>query len=376
MKKYLVGGAVRDMIMGIEPNDRDWVIVGATQADIQKMVSDGYEQVGADFPVFLHPKTKEEYALARIERKTGVGYQGFECDTENVTLEQDLQRRDLTMNAIAYDPETKQFIDPFNGRKDIIAKTIRHVSDAFKEDPVRVLRAARFAARFGFNVAEETVKFMCQMKDAGELNHLQPNRVMQELVKTAETAIQPSKFIKVIRNCNAWPVLFTEVEPLTSDELEQLDKAVNTASNEDRFPMFMAIMLHKTSESQLEAMQARIVVPSKAYRFAKRVALYSTDYADCLNKQPEEIVTLFMNMNIHNNGGEVFLQRISDSLFARGMMTRDVDEQILRLYDLYSSVDIEAEIAYQKTQGVTLKGIQIRDRLREMRIESISRYFQ
>lgn len=376
MKKYLVGGAVRDMIMGVEPKDNDWVIVGATEDDIQNMLNEGYEQVGADFPVFLHPKTKEEYALARVERKTGVGYQGFTCETENVTLEQDLQRRDLTMNAIAYDPETQQFIDPFDGRKDIMHQVIRHVSPAFAEDPVRVLRAARFSARFGFSIAEDTVKFMCQMKDQGELDHLVPERVMQELVKMAETAIEPSRFIQTLKLCNAWDLLFPEVSQIDQEQYDAIDKAVSNAAADERFSMFIAALLHKTPEERLQALQKRMVVPSKAFRFAHVVALHSATLATILQLQPDQIVTLFDNMSVTNRGGDFFLMRMSDMLFALGMMSRDLDEQILRLYDIYSSIDIQAEIERQKQEGIELKGLAIRDTLYKLRVHAVADYFE
>lgn len=180
MKVYLVGGAVRDMVMGIEPKDRDYVVVGATPQD---MLDLGYKQVGADFPVFLHPDTGEEYALARVERKTGVGYHGFKTDhSPNITLEQDLLRRDLTMNSMAMD-EDGTIIDPYGGQKDIQSKMIRHTSAAFEEDPVRILRACRFAARYGFHIHPETRAFMIAMVNRGELHHVTRERIINEIRK-------------------------------------------------------------------------------------------------------------------------------------------------------------------------------------------------
>ena len=181
MNVYCVGGAVRDELLGLPVKDRDYVVVGST---VQAMLDAGYKPVGKDFPVFLHPKTHEEYALARTERKTAAGYKGFIVHAlPDVTLEQDLSRRDFTINAIAQDRAGK-LIDPFNGQADIQAKVLRHVSDAFAEDPVRILRAARFAARFtDFTVAPETMRLMCQMVNNGEVDALVPERVWQELVK-------------------------------------------------------------------------------------------------------------------------------------------------------------------------------------------------
>lgn len=183
MKVFLVGGAVRDEIMGLTPKDKDYVVVGATPADIQKMMDDGFKQVGADFPVFLHPVTGEEWALARVERKTGNGYLGFDVKTEDVTLEEDLGRRDLTMNSIAKDIETGEYIDPFNGIADIRAGILRHTTQAFEEDPLRVIRLARFKARYDFDIAPETIGLAYRMVHAGELNHLSYERFWAELEK-------------------------------------------------------------------------------------------------------------------------------------------------------------------------------------------------
>lgn len=183
MKTYLVGGAVRDLVLGIKPKDHDFVIVGATPDDVESLIRQGFKQVGADFPVFLHPDTGEEYALARIERKTGDGYHGFTVETQSVTLEQDLARRDFTMNAMALDHESGEVIDPFGGRRDLEREEIRHTTDAFSEDPLRVLRAARFAARYGFTICDDTFNLCRQMIKDGMLKHLSTERVVIELVK-------------------------------------------------------------------------------------------------------------------------------------------------------------------------------------------------
>lgn len=181
MKKYLVGGAVRDILLGTEPKDRDYVVVGATP---EEMIKNGFTQVGKSFPVFLHPKTSEEYALARKERKTGPGYNGFEVDFDpSVTLEEDLSRRDLTMNSIAYDEETKKFIDPFGGMKDIEDKTIRHVGDAFSEDPLRVMRVARFVARYNFKIAPETFNLCEKVMQSEDFDRLSTERIWVEFEK-------------------------------------------------------------------------------------------------------------------------------------------------------------------------------------------------
>lgn len=187
MKTYLVGGAVRDTLLGITPKDRDWVIVGASAADVDSLLREGYKQVGADFPVFLHPETGEEYALARIERKVGAGYHGFKVDTAGVTIEDDLSRRDITINAMAMDMQTGQIIDPFGGAKDLRDGVIRHTTAAFSEDPLRVLRVARFAARYDFTVAAETLSLCQEMVARGELTELSHERIWLELQKGLET---------------------------------------------------------------------------------------------------------------------------------------------------------------------------------------------
>lgn len=214
MKIYLVGGAVRDELLGLDVRERDWVVVGARP---EELVARGFKPVGKDFPVFLHPETSEEYALARTERKTGPGYHGFDTRfSPDVTLEQDLERRDLTINAIARDQDTGQLIDPFHGQRDLQKCWLRHVSAAFVEDPVRVLRIARFAARFaplGFRVAPETMELLREIAARGELDALVPERVWQETQRALEMPA-PRQFFEVLREGNALPVIFPEVHAL------------------------------------------------------------------------------------------------------------------------------------------------------------------
>ncbi len=211
MERYLVGGAVRDALLGVPVGDRDWVLVGATP---QELIAQGYLPVGRDFPVFLHPTTHEETALARTERKTAPGYQGFAFHAApDVTLEQDLARRDLTINAMAQD-ESGRLIDPYGGQRDLAARRLRHVSPAFAEDPVRILRLARFAARFAdFEVAPETLALMRAMVDSGEVDALVPERVWQELARGLMEA-RPSRMFEVLRSCGALRRLLPEVDAL------------------------------------------------------------------------------------------------------------------------------------------------------------------
>ncbi len=207
----MVGGAVRDALLGLPVNDRDWVVVGATP---HEMIGAGYLPVGKDFPVFLHPETREEYALARTERKTARGYHGFVFHAEpDVTLEQDLARRDLTINSMAQD-EQGHLVDPFGGRKDLKSRTLRHVTEAFREDPVRILRVARFAARFtDFHLAPETLRLMREMVAAGEVDALVAERVWQELARGLMEE-RPSRMFDVLRECGALERLLPEVHRL------------------------------------------------------------------------------------------------------------------------------------------------------------------
>lgn len=213
MELYLVGGAVRDKLLGKPVQDRDWVVVGATP---QEMLAKGFRQVGADFPVFLHPETHEEYALARTERKQGHGYHGFTVHSApDVTLEEDLQRRDLTINAMAQ-AEDGAIVDPFNGRRDLEQRVLRHVSPAFAEDPLRILRLARFAARFaplGFTVAAETQELMAAMVASGEADHLVPERTWQE-TRRALHENSPRTYFEVLRDCGALAVVMPELNAL------------------------------------------------------------------------------------------------------------------------------------------------------------------
>ncbi|MGJ8687657.1 MAG: multifunctional CCA tRNA nucleotidyl transferase/2'3'-cyclic phosphodiesterase/2'nucleotidase/phosphatase [Spongiibacteraceae bacterium] len=231
MKIYLVGGAVRDKLLNYPFHERDWVVVGARPEDL---LDNGFQQVGKDFPVFLHPQTKEEYALARTERKTAPGYHGFVCDfNPNISLEEDLGRRDLTINAIAED-ENGVIVDPYHGRRDLEDKCLRHVSPAFSEDPLRVLRVARFAARYahlGFDIASETRQLMWAISLSGELQHLAAERIWQELRKALGER-SPAVFFQSLRDCDALQTLFPEWSvSLTDTLLEALNKAAREGLN-------------------------------------------------------------------------------------------------------------------------------------------------
>jgi tRNA nucleotidyltransferase (CCA-adding enzyme) len=272
MEIYLVGGAVRDELLGCTIKEKDWVVVGATPSQMLKL---GYRQVGKDFPVFLHPETNEEYALARRERKIGRGYTGFEFDTSSqVTLAEDLIRRDLTINAIA--KKNNDYFDPYHGREDIKNKILRHVSDAFVEDPVRILRVARFAARFkelGFTVAGETNELMQQMVRSGEVDALVAERVWKELER-ALLEKNPEQFFQVLQDCNALSLLFPSIQ-MSGKGIQALERAAElTEDPQIRF----AVLLHDLPLAEIEKVAERYRVPSDyrdlAILVAKHVAQY------------------------------------------------------------------------------------------------------
>jgi len=250
MDIYLVGGAVRDQLLGLPVKEHDWVIVGAKP---QALLNSGYRAVGKDFPVFLHPETGDQYALARTERKTSKGYYGFECyAAPDVTLVEDLKRRDLTINAMAQ-TQDGQIIDPYGGQKDLQQRVLRHVSPAFVEDPLRVLRIARFSARFsslGFTIAEETMQLLRTIVTSGEVEHLVVERVWQELERSLQED-HPEVFVKVLQACGAWPVLFPELTQVP-DELPVLTQAVQLSSNK---PVRFAALVYPLAKD-LQSTQA------------------------------------------------------------------------------------------------------------------------
>ncbi len=266
MKTYLVGGAVRDRLLGYPHHEHDWVVVGATP---EEMIKKGFKPVGRDFPVFLHPQTNEEYALARTERKTGHGYHGFNfyCDSD-VTLEQDLERRDLTINAIARN-ETGELIDPYGGQRDLDQKILRHVSPAFAEDPLRILRVARFAARYhhlGFRIADETLRLMRNIVDAGEMEHLVSERIWKE-TERALGEKNPEIYFHTLQQCAAAQRLFPKIN---SDELALAELAQCAEKCHEPLIRF-AVLCHKLTAEQTTALCTRICVPNDFGELAQLV---------------------------------------------------------------------------------------------------------
>lgn len=261
MEVYEVGGAVRDRLLGQAVKDRDWVVVGATP---EQMLDAGYKQVGADFPVFLHPETREEYALARTERKSGHGYHGFEVHSApDVTLEDDLRRRDLTVNAMARGTDG-HIVDPFGGERDLADRVLRHVSPAFAEDPLRILRTARFAARFapmGFEVAEETMALMRSMVAEGEADHLVPERVWQE-TRRALHEHQPRVFFEVLDACGALAVVMPEIASPPEVLEGGLAALVRSAGTSDATEVRFGALVSTLDADTVQAFSERLRVPN------------------------------------------------------------------------------------------------------------------
>jgi tRNA nucleotidyltransferase (CCA-adding enzyme) len=274
MKAYVVGGAVRDELLGLPLQDRDYVVVGATP---EEMVAQGYRPVGKDFPVFLHPQTHEEYALARTERKSGRGYKGFTVHAApDVTLEDDLRRRDLTINAMAKDAESGVLIDPFHGKEDLEKKILRHVSEAFAEDPVRILRVARFAARFAFEVHQDTMNLMREMVRSGEADYLVAERVWQELERGLAEP-HPQKMFEVLDACGLTPKLFNGARPLP----EILQRSAKARAS---VPVRFAVIAWPHKEAEVAAVCERLKVPNEVRELAltacrNRVALRAAPQA-------------------------------------------------------------------------------------------------
>jgi tRNA nucleotidyltransferase (CCA-adding enzyme) len=292
MQVYLVGGAVRDELLGRAVKERDWVVVGATPAELEGL---GYRAVGREFPVFLHPETKEEYALARLERKVAPGYRGFVTEfSPTVTLEEDLQRRDLTINAMARDAKG-QIIDPFGGRADLEARVLRHVSPAFAEDPVRILRVARFAARYeelGFKVAPETMTLMRHMVQNGEAGALVSERVWRELEGTLETA-SPQRGLEVLSDCGALGVLLPELARSAdaSQDMRALRAAAGSATSS---AVRWATLLGGLAATDIEALCERLRTPTEHRELALLTARLEREFASALDpaSSPEQLLSL------------------------------------------------------------------------------------
>lgn len=401
MKTYLVGGAVRDALLKLPVKDRDWVVVGATP---EAMLAQGFQQVGRDFPVFLHPQSREEYALARTERKSGNGYTGFVTwSAPDVTLEQDLQRRDLTINAIAQ-RENGELIDPFHGERDLQARLLRHVSDAFNEDPLRVLRVARFAARFAhlnFRIAEETQALMRQMAASGELSHLTAERVWKETEK-ALTSRNPQVYFQTLRDCGALEVLFPELDrlfgiPAPAKWHPEIDTGVHTlmtltmaASLSDEIDVRFATLFHDVGKALtppekwpshhghgaagvplVEAICQRLRVPNAI----RDLALIVTEFHDVVHtieRQPADaLVALFDRIDAWRKPHRVEQIALTSEADARGRaglesMAYPQGDYLRQAFALAQSVPTKAVIE------AGFKGAAVREELTRRRIAAVA----
>jgi tRNA nucleotidyltransferase (CCA-adding enzyme) len=387
MQIYCVGGAVRDELLGLPIKDRDYVVVGTTP---QAMLDAGYKPVGKDFPVFLHPSTHAEYALARTERKTAKGYKGFAVyAAPDVTLEQDLSRRDFTINAIAQDG-AGTLIDPFNGQADIKAKVLRHVSDAFVEDPVRILRAARFSARFtDFTIAPETLKLMQQMVADGEVDALVPERVWQELAKGLMEA-QPSRMFEVLRACDALQRILPELNqlwgvPQPQQHHPEIDTGVHVmmvidyaAKQGFSLPVRFAALMHDLGKGTtpkemlpshidhemrsvhlLQGVNQRLRVPNECKELANLVAKFHGKLHSVGRMKTSTLLSFLMELDAFRQVErlDAFLQACEcDSRGRTGFETCDLPEAARLQNALKAALTINAgEVAKQYSQPEQIK---------------------
>lgn len=352
---FLVGGAVRDELLGKPIKERDWVVVGATPED---MIKQGYQPVGKDFPVFLHPKTHEEYALARTERKTAKGYKGFHFyATPDVSLTEDLIRRDLTINAMAKNMTTGEIIDPYHGQADLKQKIFRHVSEAFSEDPVRILRVARFASTFSdFSVDPATNQLMQQMVRSGEVNALVAERVWKEFSR-ALACTHPKRFFDVLQACHALPVLFPELNDMCFSVFENA-----TRMSQDNTIRFAALLHHLPFE-KVQSLCKRYRVPSEFAELATLAAKHHRAYHDLNVKEAEAILALLKSVDAFRRP-----ERFTDWITTCQAIDEKIHhrELLLRALAAAKSVDMSLLLAEK------LEGKAFADRLSVMQRDAIA----
>ena len=356
LRIYLVGGAVRDELLGLSIKEKDWVVVGATP---EEMIACGFKPVGKEFPVFLHPKTHEEYALARTERKIAKGYKGFSFYTApDVTLEEDLMRRDLTINAVAKTPDGS-FIDPYGGRKDLKNKVLRHVSSAFQEDPVRVLRLARLATKFPeFSIYPETLDLMKKMTNAGEVHALVPERVWKELVR-ALTNEAPTRFFKVLDDCGALAILFPVLyhKGKNMDTLSRISK--KTSSPVIRF----AALLSGLSPEGIQQPTLQYRVPNEYANLATMVSQFKESYKNVDRMNEKELLNFIIKSDALRRK-----ERFEDFLFICASLyppSAKNTEKMKKVIKVIKSINIKP---LQKRQ---LKGEEFAKALEAIRLEAI-----
>ena len=364
MEVYLVGGAVRDKLLGLQPKERDWVVVGSTP---EEMLKKGFIKVGKDFPVFLHPETHEEYALARTERKVGRGYYGFDCYARpDVTLEQDLSRRDLTINAIAETEDGKEKIDPFQGKKDLEARILRHVSPAFSEDPVRILRVARFKAKLGkfiFQIAPETKDLMRSMVEEGEVDALVPERVWQEMQKALQTDY-PGFFFEVLKECGALTRLWPELE---DDIVELLNVSASLCS--DPIILF-AVLCCCLGKEKIKNFISRFRVPNEYADLAILVSQYQQDYHHILALNADKLVELLERIDAFRRPERFEKFLLACEIFEKGKQEKaDVEKMTLKLRQAFNAAK---NINTRAFVSEGFEGLELGERIRKARIEAVS----
>lgn len=361
MKIYLVGGAVRDQLLGLPVQEKDWVVVGAT---VEEMLQKNFRQVGKDFPVFLHPDTHEEYALARMERKTGRGYTGFAFDASpQVTLEEDLKRRDLTINAMAQTVEGI-LIDPYHGKQDLAQKILRHVSPAFAEDPVRILRVARFAARYnklGFTVATETNELMKQMVVSGEVDALVAERVWKELER-ALAEENPEQFFKVLADCTALAVLFPQIN-MQGPGMTALVQAAKISSDAR---VRLAALLYALSVAEIKTLCDRYRIPSDYRELALLIAEHLNEYRRARELSAEELLSLLQRLDVFRREERFRNFLIACKAIARATATENLQSNwLLKVYETAKAVDTK--------QFTHLAGKEIAVAINKKRVEAIEK---
>ena len=402
MKVYLVGGAVRDKLLNFPVIEYDWVVVGETP---ESMITQGYKAVGKDFPVFLHPQTKDEYALARTEKKIATGYKGFNVyASPEITLEQDLIRRDLTINAIAMS-KNGDIIDPYQGKQDLDNRLLRHVSSAFSEDPVRVLRVARFTARYqhlGFKVAPETMKLMQQMVKAGEVDALVPERVWAETVK-ALSERQPQAYFKILKECGALARIFPELNalfgvPQPAQHHPEIDTGIHSLMVLEQATLLsplpevrFAALVHDLGKAltsankwpshhgheagglpALTTLTQRLRVPNIAKKLAMQVMEYHTLCHRALELRPATIVDLFQNLNAIKNNHHLkkfLLACEADAKGRTGFEQRDYPQSRYLLAMQQATTTIDKRPIFEKGLSGEAVGLAIRD----LRIMAVKR---
>ena len=354
MQEFLVGGAIRDKILGIatESTEKDYVVVDSSPEEMKSL---GFRQVGKEFPVFLHPQSKEEYALARLERKVGKGYKGFEFNTsKSVTLEQDLSRRDLTINAIAQNKDgSGEYIDPFGGLDDIKARKLKHVSEAFTEDPVRILRTARFASRFnhlGFTIDSKTLDLMKMMVSSGEVDALTPERVYKE-INLSMNSESPSIFFEVLIESGAYQRLFPMLEMTQAANLKLLDHENLTSE------VRLALWLYDQNPSNIGLLCEHLKCPKDIQQIAELVSIWHNFVSDFLSHKPEEILNFYLK---------------TDGLRRQKRFELILDS--FKYLNIDTSPIVELKNQLNSIKISDLKNINIAQELAEERLSVISRF--